>query len=484
MINPNTNRRRFLQTGLGLAAAASLPAVARAAANDELRVAILGAGGRGGEMARAFANVSGVRIVAVADPDSQRAEKMANQYQATATTDLRRVLEDANVDAVVVTTCNHWHCLASIWALQAGKHVYVEKPLSHTQWEGRQVVAAAEKSGLVCTIGTQQRSDPMQAEIKSFLHSDKTLGAIQYVQANRLGARAAIGRRTQPLEVPQAVAYDLWLGPAANQPIYRNQLHYDWHWDFNTGNGEMGNWGVHILDDIRNTVYQDSVAMPKRVVAAGGRVAWEDAGQTPNVHYALLETETFPTVVSLSNLPPAPGVKGSWKSPIHPQIGHPGSGYVVVCEGGYFCGQRGRATAYDRDGKQIRSFKGGNIVPLHAANFVAAVRDNDASRLNVSIETGHYSSGWCNLINIAFQVGASYDREALLAAGDLPAWERLVQQMEQQLQPFGVSPDQLRSSPVLTHDAKTERFIGPLADQANQYLRRAYRSGYEVPELV
>ena len=130
-------------------------------------------------------------------------------------TDLRDLLEDDGIDAVVIATCNHWHCLAAIWAMQAGKDVYVEKPLSHSQWEGEQTVAAARKLGRICQVGTQQRSDPMQAEIKKFLHEEQALGKILSARVNRFGVRASIGKRETPLEIAKDVAYDLWLGPAA-----------------------------------------------------------------------------------------------------------------------------------------------------------------------------------------------------------------------------------------------------------------------------
>ena len=236
------NRRSFLMGSAAGITAATIARPCRAAATEEVRVAILGAGWRGGQLADAFSKSRGCRIVAFADPDQTLSEELAAKYSATAHFDLRRVLDDANVDAVVIATCNHWHCLATIWALDAGKDVYVEKPLSHTQWEGRQVVIAASKSDRIVQIGTQQRSDPMQAQVKRFLHEEQALGEIQYVQANRLGPRKTIGKRTSPLEIASTVDYDLWLGPAADQPIYRDKLHYDWHWDFNTGNGEMGNW--------------------------------------------------------------------------------------------------------------------------------------------------------------------------------------------------------------------------------------------------
>jgi len=299
----------------GVASVAHAKPTWRVAANEEVRVAILGAGWRGGQLAEAFSNAVGCKLVAFADPDLMLSKKLAHMYSATAHSDLRKVFDDPNVDAVVISTCNHWHCLATIWALQAGKDVYVEKPLSHTQWEGRQVVNAAAKSDRIVAFGTQQRSDPMQAEAKKFLHQEKSIGEIKYVQANRLGVRESVGKRTTPLQkdLPDTTDYDLWLGPATDQPIHREKLHYDWHWDFNTGNGEMGNWGVHILDDIRNVAYLDKVTTPKSVIAAGGRVAWNDGADTPNVHFALFETDTFPTMFTLSNLPRTPDEKPNKK---------------------------------------------------------------------------------------------------------------------------------------------------------------------------
>src|SRR5262249_46416782 len=172
-------------------------------------------------------------------------------------TDLRKLFDDKDVDAVVIATCNHWHVLAAIWALEAGKHVYVEKPLAHNHWEGQQLVKAARKYDRIVQVGTQQRSDPMQAELKEYLHNEKALGDINYVEVCRYGRREPIGKRSTPLPIPASVDYNLWLGPAADVPIYRDKFHYDWHWDWNTGNGEQGNWGVHVLDDVVNVVLLD-----------------------------------------------------------------------------------------------------------------------------------------------------------------------------------------------------------------------------------
>ncbi len=476
------NRRSFLKGSLAGMATAALARPSWAAANEEVRLAILGAGWRGGQLAEAFSETDGCRLVAVADPDETLSNELAAKYSTTAHTDLRRVLDDSNIDAVVVATCNHWHCLATIWALQAGKDVYVEKPLSHSQWEGRQVVNAAAKSDRIVQIGTQQRSDRIQAEIKQFLHQEQALGKIKYVQANRLGPRATIGKRTKPLEIASTIDYDLWLGPAADQPIYRDKLHYDWHWDFNTGNGEMGNWGVHILDDVRNVVYQDQVTTPHRVVAAGGRVAWNDAGNSPNVHFALFETDTFPTLIALSNLPQKPGEEKGWQVRAGKPVDGPKSGYIVACEGGYYVGQRQKGRAVDLDGKTIREFKGKDIVERHVQNFIDAVRSRNADMLNAPIEMGHHSTGWCNLANVAFQAGGAYNRDQLASAASLSDWPLLIEEMERHLAPFGVSTSELVSSPVLSHDPETERFVGEHADVANQFLRRTYRGKYTVPQ--
>lgn len=485
-------RREFIEKSAAVAGAFIMPTAFyikdanSAEANDKIGIGIIGMGGRGGEHYRSFKPHKDVEIVAMADPDSSRVEDAADAAGCKDYTDLRKLLENPNVDAVTIATCNHWHCLAAIMAMQADKDVYVEKPLAHTQWEGRQVVNAARKYNKVVQVGTQQRSDPLQADAKKFIHEDKALGNILYVQANRLGVRESIGKRDTPLPIPEEVNYDLWLGPAQDEKLYRNALHYDWHWDFNTGNGEMGNWGVHVLDDVRNVAYQDSVITPKGILAVGGRVAWHDAGNTPNVHFVLFDTGSYPTMIALSNLNQAPDKKGSWKMPANRSFSGPGSGYVVACEGGYYLGQRGSGKAIDLNGKEIKSFKGGDRMYLHTRNFLDAVRAKDRSILNAEIETGHDSTGWCNLANIAFQTGESYSRaKAEAMAPNLEAWSALLGNMEESLAKFSVDANgpEFKMSPVLTHDPKAEKFVGANAEIANPHLKRQYRKGYEVPDL-
>src|SRR5690606_1895544 len=208
-------------------------------------------------------------------------------------------------------------------------------------------------------------------------------------RVNRYGVRGPIGKRDKPLEIDPSIDSDLWLGPAHDEPIYRDNLQYDWHWDWNTGSGEMGNWGVHVLDDLRNNVFQDKVALPTRIFGGGGRVAWHDAGETPNVHFVYFDTGEIPVVIGLSNLSKAQGERGAAPHP------GPGSGYIAYCEGGRFEGQRGSAVAYDNDGGIIRAFKGTGGNDLHQQNFIDAVRSRKVEDLNTDVEVGHLSTGWC-----------------------------------------------------------------------------------------
>ncbi len=476
------SRRDFVRTGLAASTAFVVPnrSILAAGANDAINVGFISCGGRSSGLMGVFNKLDGVNVAGLCDPDEGRLGSAKGRFpKAKGWTDLRGLLDDKNIDAVVVATCNHWHCLAAIWAMQAGKDVYVEKPLSHSQWEGRQTVAAARKLDKICQVGTQQRSDPMQAEIKKFLHEDKVLGEIKSARVNRYGVRAPIGKRATPLEIPSEVNYDLWLGPAQEKPLYRDKLHYDWHWDFNTGSGEMGNWGVHVLDDLRNNVFQDRVKLPRRICGGGGRVIWDDAGNTPNLHFVYFDTGDIPVVIGLTNLK---ADSKSKKSPPHPG---PGSGYIAYCQGGRFEGQRGKAVAFDSDGNVVKEFKGNGGNGIHQQNFIDAVRKRDSSILNTDVQVGHDTTGWCNLANIAFRVGTAFSKEAAQAVPDNSGqWQGLVEDMGEVLTAHGSSIEvgKVMLSPMLTVDAKSEQFVGEHAGAANQFLKREYRAPYVVPK--
>ncbi|HSI33189.1 MAG TPA: Gfo/Idh/MocA family oxidoreductase, partial [Tepidisphaeraceae bacterium] len=315
------SRRAFLASAAASTAAVALSRTRIYGANDRVNMGFIAVGGRGSysvkwyddlsKPASADAQKSGkalppenLRIAGLCDVDGKTLGTVAKKYpDAKAEIDFRKILDDKDIHAVVISTCNHWHALAAVWAIQAGKDVYVEKPVSNNVWEGRKIVEAARKYNKIVQGGTQQRSDPVQKQIKELIKSGE-LGKIQWVRGNRYGvdARGSIGKLDQPLKPPADVNYDLWLGPAQDQPIFRKKFHYDWHWVWNTGAGEMGNWGVHILDDIRN-VLGDQYSLPKRILSAGGRVAWDDAGESPNVHTVYFDTGGIPVIFSLSNLP-------------------------------------------------------------------------------------------------------------------------------------------------------------------------------------
>jgi predicted dehydrogenase len=479
------HRRTFLwqSAGIGLALAAR-PARCKSL-NEQLNLGFIGTGDRANELLKQFGGLRDVRIAALCDPDRQRLDSTAKKHHGAAKyNDLRQLLDDRNIDAVVIATCNHWHALAAIWACQAGKDVYVEKPLAHNHWEAQQVVHAARKFNRIVQIGTQQRSDPVQDELKDFLHAKQALGSIQYVQVCRFGERKSIGHRSTPLKPPESVDYNLWLGPANDEPIYRDKLHYDWHWSWNTGNGEMGNWGIHVLDDAINVVLRDRVPFPRRVAAAGGRVLWKDAGQTPNVSFVYYDTGTTPILYGMSNLPAEPG--GSH------ELEYKGvtSGYVVHCDGGYYAGQRGGGAAYDNAGKLIRRFEGDSGAK-HARNFVDAVFARDRSRLNAEVQIGHQSTAWCNLANVAIEAAGAngaldYRHDAAEAIGrGFAPWGALVDMIEQHLAKNSVDIKAgFCLSPVFEFDAKGEQFVGHEPQRANQFLRREYRTKFEVPAIV
>jgi len=475
------DRRGFLRNSVAGAAALSLAATrglsaAPTSPNEKVRLGLIGLGWKGGQHLDDLLSRDDCEVVALCDPEGEFLDAARQKApRATAHADMRALLDDKQVDAVVISTCNHWHCLAAVWACAAGKDVYVEKPLSYTLWEGRQLINAARKHGRIVQVGTQQRSDPMQQEIRAFLHDEKALGPIESVAVTRFGIREGIGKRETPLELPKTLDKDLWLGPAADLPIYRSKVNYDWHWDWNTGNGEAANWGVHILDDVRNVAFQDTVKLPSAVVCGGGRVVWNDAGQTPNLMFAVLETGTAPVIFALSNLPELPGSK----QPL--TFEDTQSGYVVHCKGGSYHGRRGGGEAIDPAGKVIRKFKGTTGGREHYANFFDAMRSRDPQHLNADVVVGHDSTNWSHVINAAWRSAgtAGFIPGGTLAGGESSAaLERL---LLNHVAAYGaaIPADALTLSQRLEIDASREMFVGLGAEEANAFLGpREFRKPY------
>jgi len=467
-------RRSFL--GHSVLALAATPFLGARGANEQINLGFIGLGDRGRHSLGWFSRIEGVKVTHLCDPDQHHVDRAAAGYpEARKSRDLRRVLEDKDVDAVVISTCNHWHSLATIWACQAGKHVYVEKPGSHNVWEGKQMVAAARKYDRIVQGGLQQRSDPFQTQLKAYLDTG-ALGAIKYVRLNRYGVRGPIGRRAEPLEPPASVEYNLWLGPAADQPIYRDKLHYDWHWDFNTGNGDLGNWAPHILDDLRNVVFRDRITLPRRVLSAGGRLKWNDGGDTPNTQFVYYDTGDVPVIMCVRNM-----------ENLHPNYARRRTRafLVIECENGYYAGGRGGGTVFDQEGNRMERFSG-DAGGGHAQNFIDTLRAGDRSQLNAEIEQTHFSSAWAHLGNLSYRLGNAYDREtAERQVPDLAPWAEVIDEFHQHLEANEVDPAQekIRLGPMIEVDvaAQTLRNATP---EALALFRRTCRTGFEVPEQV
>ncbi len=471
-------RRSFLKGAAAGGAVAFLsPARRVLGANNTVRVAIIGTGNMGGGHVGHFDGLKDVEVVALCDADTKRMQGAARKlkHKVTLEKDLRKVLEMKDIDAVCIATPNHWHAPAAILACQAGKDVYVQKPVEHCIWEGRQMVKAARKYDRIVQGGTQQRSDPYYAELRADLESGK-YGEIKLVHVMKSSVRGSIGKVSRPQTVPGEVDYDLWCGPAPKTPVSRKKFHYDWHWQWNWGDGEMGNWGSHVVDDMRNILGWDDV--PESVVAAGGRFAWDDDGQTPNMLFALFERKGFKVVVDIRNLPSKKGTRGA--ASYLRSRGH----NVIICEGGTIRCGRGGGAAYDNDGKRVKKYNG-DAGRHHVSNFIKAVRSRKSDDLNCEIEVGHQSTMMCLMANIAVRVGkaAGIDR-IKQAMKDHPDALETAEHMVSQLKANECDLGRLMLGPKLTFDPKAERFTGADAREANRLLRYDMREGFAVPERV
>lgn len=488
------NRRQFLAASSIAAAGLALPgsALARQAArsrvigpNDTIRVAIVGFNGRGKDHIEGFRKLAGVKIVALCDVDKKvletEAKKFADRGEPVATfTDVRKLLEQADIDCVSTATPNHWHALLSVWACQAGKDVYVEKPVSHNAWEGRQIVEAARKYNRIVQTGTQSRSNPGLREAVEWIHAGN-LGKITLARGLCYKPRQSIGKVSAPSAIPDHIDYDLWCGPAPTTPLMRQKLHYDWHWQFVTGNGDLGNQGIHQMD-IARWVLREKTLSPA-VFSIGGRFAYSDDGDTPNSQFVYHAYKAAPLIFEVRGLPRSKEFqKDGWAKNM-PDYRGAQVGVVVDCEGGQVViPSYDSAIAYDKAGKEIRRWKQGAD---HYANFIAAVRSRKAADLNADIEEGHLSSALCHTGNISYLLGDKLRPEAIRERlkGDAPAletFERLASHLAENGVDLAATPAVLGTH--LKMDPKTEKFTN--SREANIRLKREYRKGFEVPAKV
>jgi predicted dehydrogenase len=494
-------RREFVKGGLAAGLALGLPRSVRSAnPSSEVRLAIVGlgsidvpgnVGGRGRQLIDAFRKVPGARIVTLCDVDKaildQGVQIMKKAEVAVTTcTDLRRVLDDKNVDAVVVAMPNHWHALAAVWACQAGKDVYVEKPLAYNLWEGRQIVAAAQKYGRIVQVGTQSRSNTALGEAVEFIHSGQ-IGKPRYAHVVIYRPRASLGKVGGPTPVPSTVDLDLWSGPAPLEPARRKYLHYDWHWFWVTGNGEIGNNGPHYLDICRWALGVKEP--PRHALSIGGRFLFDDDGQTPNTHIALLDCRPAPILCEIRGLPEDKKPAGSFRGVR--------TGFVIQCEGGYLRADLTGGTAFDNQDKEIKVFaspKGSDPTVTHVTNFVEAVRSRNAGQLHAPALEGHLSTACAHIANVSYRLGAEANPEAVReaiqqaapAAGVAREFADVFERYQEHLTARGVArsatPGVLGA--WVTLDPASERFVGALADRANAIATREYRTPFVVPTVA
>jgi predicted dehydrogenase len=476
-------RRVFLQRAAGAAAACTvLPKVARADVNSQIRMAVIGFNGRGGSHIEAFKD----HIVALCDCDERVLERAANRFErrngrkVDEETDFRRILDRKDIDAISTATPNHMHSLIGILAAQSGKDVYVEKPVSHGVWEGRQLVHAAEKYNRIIQCGTQARSSQAIKDAVEYVHSGK-LGKLQYVIGTCFKPRESIGKRDTPLPIPEDVDYDLWCGPAAKVDLYRRKLHYDWHWDYNTGNGDMGNQGIHQMDIAR--WFHGATSLSPRVVSFGGRLGYTDAGNTANTQVVLHDYPDAPLIFETRGLPKSKAAQSSWGQSMDDYRGSQ-IGVVVQCEDGYVVStdDYGRVNAFSNNGTEIKSWReGGN----HFNNFLDAVRSRKRSDLNADVLEGHLSSALCHTGGISHQLGEPRTASEILET--VAKHERLrdsVERMLAHLRSNEVNVDEpvVTAGAWLEMDPKTEQFTNN--PSANEMLRRVDRAPFIVPDIA
>ncbi len=495
------SRRSFVKGSMTAGLALGMPRLLRGAGpravgpNDAVNVAVIGlgsttavggVGGRGHQLIDALRKTDGVKIVALCDADQAHLDReleaaQKHKEKVTAYHDPREVFDDKDVDAVIVALPNHWHALATIWACQAGKDVYCEKPFSYDLWEGRQMVAAARKHDRMVQVGTQNRSSKFLQGAFDRLKGGE-LGAIRFAHAIVYRPRDGIGTVDGPTTPPSTLNYDLWCGPAPKEPLMRPQLHYEWHWFWDTGNGEMGNNGIHVIDICRWALGQDKI--PPRALSIGGRFGVHDCAETANTHIALFDYEPAPLICEVRNL------TNDGKSAIGDFRGRTG-GVVIDCEGGYFAGDGSGGALFDRQGKQVEDLGKGDtpeeFLLNHLAAFLKGVRSRKISDLGADALDGHRSTACCHMANVSHRIGTQTYPEAIKDAisGDAEfadAFERCRAYLGENGVKLDDNPATL--GPWVSYDEDKGHFVDDFADAANELSRREYRKPFVVPEIT
>jgi predicted dehydrogenase len=454
MTQQTSARRSFLRTAAAAVATAQFPILG---ANDRINVGVVGLGGRGTDHMNFYSTLSAdCRIAAVCDvnqPARERAVALVRRlasYAPKEFADMRGMFESRDVDAVSIATPNHWHALATIWACQAGKDVYVEKPASHNCFESIQMVAAARKYNRMVQVGSQSRSQPYKMRAIELLRQG-TIGKVYHARALCFRRRFSIGH-TPDESVPAGLDWSAFLGPAPMRPFSRNRFAYTWHWFWDTGNGDIGNQGVHEIDialwGLGRTEW------PASVTSTGGKFMWVDDQETPNTQQTAWNFGDAQMTDDARNLPTPPEAAAPGAQPNYVgNIFFGDLGFMILTGGGFqiYRSAAGRISgdiahsagqaASEKYEKIMEETKGGGETTPHMKNFLEAIRSRNYKLLNADIEIGARSAAFCHLANIAYRAGHT-----------------------------------------LRMDRKTGTFFGD--QSANALLTRIYRAPYVVPKIV
>jgi len=444
-------RRKFLKkTGAGAVGLGAAPWVtsglAKESPNDTINIAVMGIRSRGSHHVRHFSAIRNVKVATICDIDERLFPKLIAEMEKSGRrrprteTDIRRVLDDKDIDVLSIAAPNHWHALAAVWACQAGKDVYVEKPVSHNISEGRKIVEAARKYNRIVQTGSQRRSDPLMQEAVRFVQSGK-LGEIYMAKAVVYRRRDSIGHG-RITEVPEGVHYDLFRGPAPMIPFNPNRFHYNWHWFWDTGNGETGNNGPHPADLIKWALQRTD--HPYKIQSMGGIFVHDTEQETPNTQISTMQYRDG-VVLQLE-------VRNLFTN----RDGDVREGIIFYGSEGWMQFNLGRTwttfygpkdepgpsmTREEADAKYGIAVKYGRGREPHFENFIQCVRSRKREDLAAEVLEGHHAATICHLANIAYRTGRT-----------------------------------------LYFDSKTERFIGD--EDADRYLTRDYREPYVMPEKV
>ncbi len=478
-----TTRRTFLKSSVLAGTAFAIGGTRASAqvigANDRLRIAVAGVHGRGGNHIDGWLGQDNVEIAYLIDPDEivlrgkldYVRRKTEGKYACKGVADVREALEDKNLDAISIATPNHWHSLITIWAAQAGKHVYVEKPMSHDIAEGRVAVEAQKKYGVVIQHGTQSRSSATNAGLHDLIRSGK-FGKMKISYGYCCKPRASIGFKS-PFAPPANLDWNLWRGPAVIDQYHDNYVHYNWHWFWESGNGDMNNQGTHQLD-MAYWALDKGLTFPVRAMALGGRFQWNDQGETPNTMFGMAE---YPN--------------GQWVFFNVRNVNY--EGYVRQVENEYYFEDGGRII--DRkyypagsDEPQNIDIPQGHVTPGgNWGAFIAACRAGDPSMANGNVVDAHRGCVLGHLMNNSYRLGRAMSSAETIAqfAEDSDAYEHFMKLHKIMTDGVGLPEDQMEYivGPWLTFNPETECHTGAYAVEANELLKNANRPGFQVPSL-